>query len=158
MDEKSLKTGVRIKACGVWDSVRSVLGNMLRDTLIRTEIPKNIEEIYHALSLDEKTKGFQPTLWQSEAIKQCWFSGYHSDIGGGNPDVGLANITLVWMIAQFVNHTDLCFNEVRLLDFLSPAYVDMKRGVELSHTLTTGTLSSLDPITQQFFPRCSHTN
>jgi hypothetical protein len=31
---------------------------------------------------------------------QVWFPGVHSNIGGGNDDQGLADITLAWMMSQ----------------------------------------------------------
>jgi hypothetical protein len=34
------------------------------------------------------------------ALRQCWFRGTHSDVGGGHQDNGLASISLAWMIAQ----------------------------------------------------------
>ncbi len=33
-------------------------------------------------------------------LRQVWFPGVHSNIGGGYPDQGMANITLAWMISQ----------------------------------------------------------
>jgi hypothetical protein len=33
-------------------------------------------------------------------LKQCWFLGSHSEVGGGNKKLGLANISLAWMLAQ----------------------------------------------------------
>lgn len=51
-------------------------------------------------------------------FRQCWFIGAHSDIGGGYEDAGLANTTLIWMIAQFQKFTDLSSSIDRLLKFL----------------------------------------
>lgn len=33
-------------------------------------------------------------------LRQVWFPGVHSNIGGGYEDQGQANITLAWMISQ----------------------------------------------------------
>lgn len=33
-------------------------------------------------------------------LRQVWFPGVHSNIGGGYDDQGQANITLAWMISQ----------------------------------------------------------
>lgn len=59
--------------------------------------------------------------------RQCWFIGAHSDIGGGYDDAGLANTTLIWMIAQFQKFTDLSFSIDRLLKFLVTDEVITKR-------------------------------
>ncbi|KAI1452523.1 hypothetical protein F4805DRAFT_447077 [Annulohypoxylon moriforme] len=39
---------------------------------------------------------------QSEisVLKQCWFLGCHSDVGGGNEEAELSQISLIWMISQ----------------------------------------------------------
>lgn len=59
----------------------------------------------HALSLDDERTTFHPVLFdqsseRSDRIQQVWFSGVHSDIGGGYPDGTLAHIPLVWMATQ----------------------------------------------------------
>ncbi len=35
-------------------------------------------------------------------VKQVWFSGVHTDVGGGYPDSGLAHIPLLWMVHEAV--------------------------------------------------------
>ena len=60
---------------------------------------------FHALAIDERRKPFTPTLWQQPAedqgknwLEQAWFSGVHSNVGGGYADAGVSDITLKWMI------------------------------------------------------------
>ncbi|WP_460727498.1 DUF2235 domain-containing protein [Nocardia heshunensis] len=64
-----------------------------------------------ALAIDERRREFAPCLWEIPAdqkelfnrpdrVKQVWFEGVHSDIGGGYADCGLSDITLRWMIAE----------------------------------------------------------
>lgn len=36
-------------------------------------------------------------------MKQCWFAGCHSDIGGGYKEHDLSDITLFWMVANIEN-------------------------------------------------------
>lgn len=62
----------------------------------RLSMPKGVNRCYHALALDERRPYFRPTRvkWATET----WFRGGHSDIGGGNNNCGLSNITLRWMI------------------------------------------------------------
>src|SRR5580658_8225789 len=60
----------------------------------------------HAVSIDERRCFFRQNLWGTpvtgQDIKQVWFAGVHSDIGGGylEKDSGLAKVTLQWMIAE----------------------------------------------------------
>jgi len=37
---------------------------------------------------------------KQQTLKQCWFSGSHSDIGGGWQDHDLADLSLTWMVAN----------------------------------------------------------
>jgi Uncharacterized alpha/beta hydrolase domain (DUF2235) len=65
-----------------------------------TDLSPNIKYAFHALSLDEKRSAFQPTLWhlpeqtKGQELLQVWFSGVHTDVGGGADDPRLSNITL----------------------------------------------------------------
>ncbi|CAN7653078.1 DUF2235 domain-containing protein [Bradyrhizobium sp. LjRoot220] len=74
-----------------------------------------------ALALDEERTTFHPQLWdetagihigaapaepgarrfiKDERISQVWFSGVHTNVGGGYPDDALAYIPFVWMITE----------------------------------------------------------
>lgn len=111
----------RIKACGLWDTVNSVgrLGIFGPDSIIpwivrdgapsrvtNSNIIGGVDNIFHALSLHECRALFQPVMASvpDDAghvdSEQCWFSGYHGDIGGGRPDDVLAHLSLVWMMAK----------------------------------------------------------
>lgn len=86
-----------IKFVGVWDTVGamgipiSFLG-MFEDSdeFYDTKLGSNVSIARHALAIDEQRSDFAPTIWapkQGIDIKQVWFSGVHSDIGGGyKPD------------------------------------------------------------------------
>lgn len=89
-----------------------------------TELSPNVRYGFHALALDEKRRPYRPTLWGApdpsahkkvacgaasgpgphssrvREISQVWFSGAHSDIGGGVKDHRLSDISLAWMISQ----------------------------------------------------------
>lgn len=109
---------VRIKFIGVWDTV-GALGiplqafqwfNKKKYTFYDTTLSSIIEHAYHAVSVDEKRSNFRPTLWEKsknttarsfqQTLEQRWFAGVHSNVGGGYPDEGLADITLKWMIEK----------------------------------------------------------
>jgi len=100
-----------IKFLGVWDTV-GALGiptNILGSSLVNkqyqfhdTSPSRIVRHGCHALAIDEERDEFVPTLWtgavpDGNRIEQVWFSGCHSDVGGGFVDRALADIPLVWM-------------------------------------------------------------
>ena len=57
----------------------------------------------HALALDERRSDFAPCLWQPKTgvdLKQSWFVGSHSDVGGGNANTALNTLALVWLASE----------------------------------------------------------
>ncbi|MET4766300.1 DUF2235 domain-containing protein [Bradyrhizobium ottawaense] len=60
----------------------------------------------HALALDDERTTFHPLridqshLAQGQIVKEVWFTGVHSDIGGGYPESSLSFVPLVWMVEQ----------------------------------------------------------
>lgn len=84
-------------------------GSTAEYSFVNTEVAPNVENAYQALALDEVRTPFQPTVWESPALgaksqlkelKQTWFPGVHSSVGGGYPDTSISDITLAWMITQ----------------------------------------------------------
>jgi len=55
---------------------------------LTSSLRKDIEYAFHALAIDERRLGFQPTMWYqtvggpSKELKQCWFPGVHANLGG----------------------------------------------------------------------------
>ncbi len=105
----------KINMIGVWDTVGSVglsavLGGVdLIDNFLDTTLHPNVLNAYHALAIDEKRPQFRPTLWNvaspGQTLEQVWFSGYHSDVGGGVDTIppgekALSDIPLAWMISK----------------------------------------------------------
>lgn len=102
---------IAIKFVGVWDTV-GALGIPLRGlrSLTRrkyqfhdTELSGQVEFACHALAIDEQRAPFEPTLWMDkkkpdQLVKQVWFSGVHTDVGGGCSEAGLSDIALQWMM------------------------------------------------------------
>ena len=101
---------------GVWDTVESVGAPL---PLMRKKIPakativgKRFKHVRQALALDEYRFTFAPRpYWieqgydyagHGQSIAQEWFSGGHSDVGGGyvNAQAGLSAQTLLWMVDQ----------------------------------------------------------
>ena len=108
--ENLIRTGklfddVSIKACAVWDTVAALPSSEL--SFVNDTIAPKIELAIHALALNEERGHFTPLLWKeptvdTQTLKQCWFLGTHSGVGGGSKDLELGNISLAWMIAQLV--------------------------------------------------------
>lgn len=71
---------------------------------------ESVEHAYHALAIDDERKTFHPVLWDAEVdesyqtVRQVWFAGMHTDVGGGYPERGLSDIALVWLTRQAVEH------------------------------------------------------
>ncbi len=107
----------RITCIGVWDTVGSLgipvglLGRLtshMRFGFHDVTLSSWVDCAFHAVAVDERRRPFVPTLWlqqpdakqQGQRIEQRWFTGVHSDVGGGYPwkERGLATLTLRWMI------------------------------------------------------------
>jgi hypothetical protein len=70
--------------------------------------------------LNEERTPFTPTIWKkppnsNTVLKQVWFPGTHSSVGGNARDHDLSNIALVWMIQQVCDHTKLAFDDDYLI-------------------------------------------
>lgn len=87
--------------------------NVIEYSFINTEVAPNVEHAYQALALDEVRVPFSPTVWESPSegtktalkeLKQTWFPGVHTSIGGGYEDSSISDITLAWMITQLSKH------------------------------------------------------
>lgn len=110
----------KVHFVGVWDTVESVgmPGMSLQISSTPSIRGKRIAHVRHALSLDEHRWPFLPRLYDEDdfgdprsdpqSLRQAWFRGVHSDVGGGyaRDQAGLANDALAWMVAE-ANHCGL---------------------------------------------------
>jgi uncharacterized protein (DUF2235 family) len=94
-----------VRFLGVWDVVAAFgipinLGfNFNRVNLgYKLGLSKGVKFCYHALALDEARQAFRPTRLQGSC--EVWFRGVHSDVGGGNNNHALNDITLRWMLRK----------------------------------------------------------
>ncbi|KAI6037808.1 hypothetical protein EDC04DRAFT_2090344 [Pisolithus marmoratus] len=110
--ETFCRTGVRVHFVGVWDTVSSV-GGFLRGKPLPLAVTScdHICHFRHALALDERRVKFQPEYVyggranpkNNDHIKEVWFPGNHSDVGGGNrrnPRLQTGDIPLLWMRSE----------------------------------------------------------
>jgi hypothetical protein len=96
-----------VRFLGVWDVVAAFgipidLGfHFNRINLgYKLGLSKCVKYAYHALALDEARQAFRPTRMMD--AYEVWFRGVHSDIGGGNDNHALNDITLRWMLSKAI--------------------------------------------------------
>ena len=64
-----------------------------------------VKHAYHALALDDERALFKPEVWpEQDGAHQVWFSGMHTDVGGGYLERGLSDIPLAWMLQMGHRH------------------------------------------------------
>lgn len=107
----------RIRFIGVFDTVGALgvpldgmrLVNLLnrRWQFHDTDLSSTVDAAFQALAIDEKRGPFRPALWKrstdspnadGQQLEQVWFTGVHSDVGGGYPQHELSDISLLWMV------------------------------------------------------------
>ncbi len=106
---------VTIDFVGVWDTVGAVgmpfeelrdLFNWIYPMRFSELTPSSrIKRACHALSIDDDRLTFHPELWNEKGIRatqvdQVWFSGVHSNVGGGYVKHGMSLVALDWMMAE----------------------------------------------------------
>ena len=109
---------VRIRYMGLFDTVeaygfpfvglREAWSWLIWPIIFRNRVcAKSVDRADHVLALDDERKTFHPLQFdQSEAgtpeaptiIRETWFSGMHSDVGGGYPDDAVAMDPLLWIM------------------------------------------------------------
>ena len=112
----------RIHFLGVWDTV-AALGlpfksidvlvdkvPFFRHSFQDLRLSESVQHARHALAIDDERLTFHPTLWDEKfsdnqeekqvTMKQVWFCGMHTDVGGGYREHELSDIPLIWMIGE----------------------------------------------------------
>ncbi len=105
---------IKVEAVAVWDTVGSLgipnislfakLGlphSTIEYKFFDTNLSGIINHAFQALALDERRSPFKAAVWErtdrhqtTVDLRQCWFPGAHSNVGGGYDDQEIANITL----------------------------------------------------------------
>jgi uncharacterized protein (DUF2235 family) len=93
---------------GLWDTVSAV--GFLRSyfSIPYTANNPSIAIARHAVAIDERRARFRQVLWVNHPhhsmpnLKQVWFPGVHSDVGGGYPEDenGISKVSLGWMLRE----------------------------------------------------------
>ena len=144
-----------IRFLGIWDTVKAV-GYFWPKNLPHVRHNPIVQTVRHALSLSELRTFYVPTTWGGldgdtrpaifvpahaaddlnaprpsigwQDVKEVWFAGDHSDVGGGHPigESALADVSLHWMIDEARQ------NGLRFRDDEYQTLVDRVRGATLS--------------------------
>lgn len=117
---------IRVEFLGLWDTVASVFDRKSRFPWLTlkqkayTNKNDRIKIVRQALAIDEHRTMFQPSLWtpgqqyqywsdaehgyvsKPQDFKEVWFTGCHTDVGGGQPEErsALAKIPLEWLYRE----------------------------------------------------------
>lgn len=97
-------------------------------------LDSDVRHARHALAIDESRKSFPRVKWAMAAeakktegrnplwLKQVWFAGCHSDVGGSypEPESRLSDIALEWMLEEIKE----CVPEVQINDEMLYLYPD----------------------------------
>ncbi len=127
-DNVDLHPEVYVRFLGVWDTVDAV-GVPVDELKVLLEVPPRllanrrgygfhdrelsrwVHTARQALSIDDDRRTFHPNVWSThkprgerdrlcQDVKQVWFAGAHSNVGGSYPKDGLAFVTLDWMLGE----------------------------------------------------------
>jgi uncharacterized protein (DUF2235 family) len=133
---KSFSYEVRIKFIGVWDTVGALgiprLPYLPAPALSHhwdfhdVTLSSYVDNAFHALAIDERREPYAPTLWDQQKdltepqhLEQVWFSGVHSNVGGGYPDSGLSDVALAWLMDR-ARRCGLAFDESQVAATVKP--------------------------------------
>lgn len=123
------RQNVEIEFLGLWDTVAAygmpieVMSRGVNDWLWPLGLPDpnihaSVQRACHAVAIDDERRSFHPVLMNetdapplapdqngdlvlaNERISQVWFTGAHSNVGGGYPDDSLAHIPLCWILSE----------------------------------------------------------
>jgi uncharacterized protein (DUF2235 family) len=110
----------KVQFLGVWDTVAALgVPNTKIDKIINWIAPhgfhdfslsESVDHACHALAIDDARKTFHPVLFnpklrrEDQTLKQVWFMGMHTDVGGGYTEKELSDIVFEWMVQHAVRH------------------------------------------------------
>ena len=145
--KKTFSRPCRVHFLGVWDTVSSVGWILDPIGLKPGRLPytfdlANVSIVRHAVSIDERRAFFRQNLAREASdldVKQVWFAGVHSDVGGSYPEreSGLSKITLRWMLRE-ANEAGLHVDPTGVERILGgdPAYAKPLANAHIHNSLT----------------------
>jgi len=139
-----------VKFLGVWDTVGALglpeeipFGKKVYNLFgfNDSQLGDHIERACQALALNERRLDFNCNKFQQtdaartkgQYLKQVWFAGCHTDVGGGYDNHDLSDLALVWMASELDKYLSLDLTYLqRLLQPVAPL------GVQQPHDSSTG--------------------
>ncbi len=122
--DHAVEKSVEIEFIGVWDTVDAVglpfegASKFWNAYVYCYKFPDyklspRVKRAAHALAIDDERRSFHPLIWDEREetgnrIDQVWFSGVHSNVGGGYPKQGISLVTLDWMMS-LAEEAGMCF-------------------------------------------------
>lgn len=107
---------VRIRELGIWDTVGSfVVARRSFQKILpgkSLDVSWVVDRAIHMVAIDETRIAFEPTLLNQDSTnkrQEVWFSGVHSNVGGGHSDQRLADITLEYLMQHLQDRNELEF-------------------------------------------------
>ncbi len=106
---------IQVRFIGVWDTVDAVgtpwdeltdaLNAVAHFKFSDQTLSSRVMTGRHAIAIDDERRAFKPVMWdeseeRDDRIKQVWFAGVHSNVGGGYPKQGMSLVTLDWMMEE----------------------------------------------------------
>ena len=129
----------RIHFLGLWDTVKSY-GFIYPKSLPHLRHNPIVSTVRHALALNERRSYYQFTSWggidhplyqdvqpgDSPDVKEVWFAGSHSDVGGGYAPCsnGLARPPFAWMVRE-ARAQGLCVSDRALASVLDDFHEEL---------------------------------
>ncbi len=156
-DEYAPDGRLHIEVMGIWDTVSSLGTPQIPwlDTLINVFLPHRfydlspdncVKNVYHAMAIDDERRTFWPLVWnekmfdgEGKKIEQVWFTGMHSNVGGGYDRHELSNITFDWMMERLEGHAN--------------ASKPRNGGLELKEDVITGAREDANPFGKMYDSR-----
>ena len=101
---------------GVWDTVKFVGWFNITGRFRQAKWPftRNVDAVAHgrhAVSIDEKRRYYAEYRFDDEHVahadrdlREVWFAGVHSDVGGGFEEHELADLSLKWIVDDAIDH------------------------------------------------------
>jgi len=143
--KQELSRECRVHFLGLWDTVKAY-GWMWPQSFPALRHNSSVRMVRHAVALDERRAVFQVTGWGDrrsisspdgsliDAVREVWFAGDHSDVGGGHPtgNSALADASLEWMLGE-ATHQEL---RLRRCDKSSQSVRAIHEGTQSAHTVT----------------------
>jgi uncharacterized protein (DUF2235 family) len=112
--KEQLSRPCTIAFMGLWDTVKAY-GWFWPQSFPALRHNPSVCRVRHAVSLHERRSSYQLTGWGDSGpdVKEVWFRGDHSDVGGGHPSVpdcatatverpALPDATLGWMLGEAI--------------------------------------------------------